>query len=357
MKAEGFIQEIWLAESLLSGTQEEVSLLLQLQKEFPGLKVVSKPKGTRPGKSAALNYGLKFARGEVIGVFDADTRVARDFLKKSIPLLSPSIIGGVQGKVRIYNPQSSLLTSLQNDEFTVMVNFSQLSKEIFGGVPTLAGNGQLVKREVLAKVEGWNELSITEDMDLSIKMLLKGYRIRYCPQAVLWQEGIQTPARLLRQRIRWAEGLLKCLFDYCWAILCCPATIIQKADISLSLFRVTMSLWVIIGYVYSLFAALFWGKFYSVLPAIVLVIASWVLFFGMVLAMHKEATANLFKLSWKVLRYWAYNFFWVMAVPVGFINVIRRMGSIVWDKTSHQGDVPRAEVHVPGSLLPVEIIE
>lgn len=322
------------------GSSDNTSLVLQkLSEEIPFLRPLQRQPGEGPqGKSAVLNFGLSHAKGDVIAVFDADTHVEPDFLRKTVPLLYDPKVGGVQGRVRICNANDNVLTQLQEDEFATFAHMVQISKETFGGVMILAGNGQLTKRTALEEAGGWNELSATDDMDLTIKLLLKGKTVKYAHDAMIWQEGITNPKPLIRQRIRWAEGMLKCLYDYLFPlILSKNASLAQKIDSLVGLARITVPMGIWIGYLHIFTTYLFGWSYSSSLPQYLLDSLPWI--FGIVMSgglLKYSSKANLYALI-RVPIYWTYNFFWMIAVPAGFYNCLRNVHCIRWDKTEHCG--------------------
>lgn len=322
-------------------TDQTYDILTNLQKELPNLKVVRRsPEVCGNGKSAVLNEALNYCDGELVAVFDADTRVEPDFLKKSVAYLYDSKVGGIQGRVRIYNARTNILTALQEDEFSIMNHYVQMTKDVMNGLTGLGGNGQITKKKAVEDVGGWNELSTTEDFDLTVRLAMKGWHVRYCPEAVLWQEGVETWGALLRQRVRWAEGLLKCLFDYFWQYLAAKIDLSRKIDGVLSMIRISVSLWIMVGYTF-VFATLFHGvNFYSWIPPWFLFSTSILLFSAMLLLMWKNTSINFVELVLRVFRYWFYNFVWVVAVPTAFFKCLKNTNSIHWDKTFHKGHAP-----------------
>jgi cellulose synthase/poly-beta-1,6-N-acetylglucosamine synthase-like glycosyltransferase len=323
-------------------SRDGTSLILErLAKEIPMLRPLRRtPHEGHPGKSAVLNFGLRHAMGEVVAVFDADTRVDPDFLKKSVSYLYDPQVAGVQGRVRILNAGENFLTSLQDDEFATFAHMVQISKDAYGGVMILAGNGQVTKRADLEEAGGWNELSATDDMDLTIKFLLRKKTIRYVPDAVVWQEGITTVKPLIRQRVRWAEGMLKCLFDYFYPLLVKrDITVMQKIDAIMGLARITVPMGIWVGYLHVILGYTLGYIFTSTVPTYFMDSLPW--FFGVVMGaglLKFKPGANLYTLL-RVPVYWAYNFFWVLAVPLGYFNCVKHVKSIEWDKTDHRGVV------------------
>jgi len=194
-------------------TDKTSEILTRLQSEFHNLKVVNRAFGSFPGKSAALNEALPLSKGEVIVVFDADAYVAPDFLTSALPILAPDGIAAVQLQKRIYEHQSGFLINCQSSEYA-LDTYLQIGRDTIGGAVELRGNGELIKRAALVDVGGWNNRTVTDDLDLSMRFLINHWDIRFCPPVYVWEEGVPTIKGLMRQRRRWAEGAIRRYLDY-----------------------------------------------------------------------------------------------------------------------------------------------
>ena len=178
-----------------------------------------RPKDAFPGKSAVLNDAFKIAKGEAILVFDADATVDADFLTTLIPHLEPKDVGAVQARKVIRNKNTNLLTRCQNNEYTLDTYF-QVGRDSVKGAVELRGNGELIKRQAIEDIGGWNNYTIVDDLDMSTRMHIKGWDIRFCPDAIVYEEGIIYVKPLYRQRRRWLEGTIRRYLEYSGAALC-----------------------------------------------------------------------------------------------------------------------------------------
>jgi 1,2-diacylglycerol 3-beta-glucosyltransferase len=192
---------------------DTANVLKQLQLEFGRLQILRLEKGHPAGKSYVLNEALKHCTGEVVAVFDADAFVQPSFLTDMVAQLEPADVAAVQAQKRISNAQHSLLTQWQDFEYAFDTSL-QSGRNTVGGVAELRGNGQLVKVAALKAVGGWNNESITDDLDLTMRLLTKGWRVEFTSRAVVWEEGITNVRGLVRQRVRWAEGSTRRFLDY-----------------------------------------------------------------------------------------------------------------------------------------------
>lgn len=191
-----------------------IKVLRGFAKKYPHkFKYFTRDKDAFPGKSAVLNDALKIASGEVICIFDADAYVKPDFLKKALPYLMDKEVGALQARKIISNKDFNLLTMFQNNEYALDTHF-QMGRDAIRGAVELRGNGELIKKEALIDVHGWNDFSITDDLDLSTRLHLKNWDIRFCPDVEVYEEGVLKFLPLLKQRRRWVEGSIRRYLDY-----------------------------------------------------------------------------------------------------------------------------------------------
>lgn len=176
--------------------------------------------GARQGKGEALNAGLQVVVEDVrrleldpnrviIGVMDGDGRL-NPGARPVLPLFDDQRIGGVQLIVRVRN-RDKLITQFQDVEFWTISATSQFARSQSGTV-SLGGNGQFTRLAALLGLEGapWSR-SLTEDLDLGLRLAAAGWRTTTTTKAYVDQQGVETYRRLLRQRIRWYQGHMTCI--------------------------------------------------------------------------------------------------------------------------------------------------
>jgi cellulose synthase/poly-beta-1,6-N-acetylglucosamine synthase-like glycosyltransferase len=189
----------------------------------PRVKLLKQPpERARRGKGHVLNSGYAAVQrlriverygpeNVVVAVFDSDARVDPTFLQEVAPYFRDPKVAGVQAAVRMYNANHNLLTLWQHLEFAVWGKVLCRAKNAFGSA-TLGGNGQCARLSALAELgpAPWEASSLTEDLDLSLRLLIKGWHLRFCPAASVSQEAVPRLGRLVRQRSRWMQGHLVC---------------------------------------------------------------------------------------------------------------------------------------------------
>ena len=179
------------------------------------------PPNARQGKGRALNAAYQHLltsdlvaarRPEdvVVGILDADGRLADNALFEVGPFFRDPRVGAVQVGVRMYNASERLLTRLQDFEFVTFTEIFQRARQRMGSVG-LGGNGQFTRLKALQSLgdEPWTDC-LTEDLDLGVRLLAEGWSNAFCPTTHVSQQAVTSFRRLVRQRSRWFQGHLQC---------------------------------------------------------------------------------------------------------------------------------------------------
>jgi 1,2-diacylglycerol 3-beta-glucosyltransferase len=168
----------------------------------------------RVGKSAGLNFALPRLSGEVVVVFDADHLPHADALRRLAAHFADPSVGAVQGRCRIRNAADSPLARLITIDYLAGYLVNEFGRQSVFGLPAYGGANCAIRLEALRALGGWNEKSVTEDTDVTMRLMLSGRRVRYEPAAVDDEEGVISVARYWRQRYRWARGHQQVCRDY-----------------------------------------------------------------------------------------------------------------------------------------------
>lgn len=159
------------------------------------------------GKSNALNIGFSQSRGELIAIYDADNTPERPALRILVnTILQDKKLGAVIGKFRTRNRDKNLLTRFINIETLTFQWMAQAGRWKMFHLCTIPGTNFVVRRSIIEQIGGWDVKAIAEDTEISFRIYQMGYRIRYMPQAVTWEQEPQTISVWLKQRKRWATG-------------------------------------------------------------------------------------------------------------------------------------------------------
>lgn len=178
------------------------------------------PPDARRGKGHALNHAMRHllarpparpADRTLICLMDADGRLDQESLAMALPCFDDPRVGAVQVGVRIGNRAHGVLARLQDMEFVVYTRVFQRTRSRIGSAG-LGGNGQIMRLSaLLGQGSGpWSQ-SLTEDLDLGVRLVLSGWRTECVTRATVRQQGLTSLRALLRQRSRWFQGHLQAL--------------------------------------------------------------------------------------------------------------------------------------------------
>jgi cellulose synthase/poly-beta-1,6-N-acetylglucosamine synthase-like glycosyltransferase len=179
------------------------------------IKVIHRSKeegGT--GKAAALNIGFKHAEGEIIFCFDADYYPQRDILEVLMKEFADPRVGAVQGRIIVLNEPESIVTRLVALERIGGYRIDQLARDNLELITQFGGTAGGFRRSVLEALGGWDESILAEDTDLTFRLYLEGYRIRYVYDAECYEEAVENWRAYWKQRYRWAKGHMQCAFKH-----------------------------------------------------------------------------------------------------------------------------------------------
>lgn len=215
--------EVWVIDDNSSDRTPEI--LDALAEQYPQLNVFHRPANAGGGKSGALNQVLPLTGGEFLAVFDADAQVERDFLRRVLPVFDRGDVGAIQVRKAIIQAEPEF-DSKDSNNFWIRGQMAEMALDAFihqqraavGGLGELRGNGQLVRREALIDCGGWNEETITDDLDLTFRLHLNQWDIEVVTEPAVYEEGVTNAIALWHQRNRWAEGGYQRYLDY-WRLI------------------------------------------------------------------------------------------------------------------------------------------
>ncbi len=188
------------------------ALLDRLSRRHARLRVVHLQ--SNQGKAMALRMGTLVARHEFLVCIDGDALLdpcATAWLMKHF--VEGPRVGAVTGNPRI-RTRSTLLGKIQVGEFSSIIGIIKRAQRIYGRIFTISGVVAAFRKTALHKVGYWSLDMVTEDIDISWKLQLDHWDIRYEPNALCWILMPETLGGLWRQRLRWAQGGVEVLLKY-----------------------------------------------------------------------------------------------------------------------------------------------
>jgi cellulose synthase/poly-beta-1,6-N-acetylglucosamine synthase-like glycosyltransferase len=193
-----------------NSSDNSAEILERIKEDNPGrmLTIINTDKITGgKGKSNALNIGLAQSKGAFIAIYDADNTPEKSALGELVhSIVNDPQAGAVIGKFRCRNRNRNLFTRFINIEGLYFQWMAQAGRWQLLKLCTIPGTNFIIRRNILDEIGGWDTDAITEDTEISFRIYLLGYHIRFCPYSASWEQEPETLAVWFKQRKRWVKG-------------------------------------------------------------------------------------------------------------------------------------------------------
>jgi cellulose synthase/poly-beta-1,6-N-acetylglucosamine synthase-like glycosyltransferase len=152
-----------------------------------------------------------FAKGNLIAVFDADFRPAPDFLLRLVPHFAHAEIGIVQARWAHLNREQNFLTRVQSYLLDTYFTVEQAGRQHAGYFSNFCGTAGIWRKQCIADAGGWDGNVLSEDLDLSYRAQLKGWKLVYDPSVAVPAELPSSMHAFKIQQARWTKGIVQTL--------------------------------------------------------------------------------------------------------------------------------------------------
>lgn len=221
----------------------------------PNIKIVREIE--RKGKASAINFGKKYAKGDIVLVTDANSTFDKNVLKFMLPHFENPEIGAVGGRFILSNSENNIVNS--SSFYWNLEALMRKGESLLDSACLFHGEINAWRKDIVEA----DTSALSEDLDMSIKIRKAGYKISYEPRALVFEKGPTTYQEQIKQKKRTALGtiqnllkhrkyLLKSINYYCFLII--PS---HK-------YLQVLSPYFFIGFVFSLFVLLSLGQYYSI---------------------------------------------------------------------------------------------
>lgn len=199
------------------GSRDNTAEVLNgLAGHIPGLRVVHLAQNQ--GKATAMNTGALLAKHEILVCIDGDALLDPQALRWIARAFRRGNVGGLAGNPRIRN-RTSLLGRLQVGEFSSIIGLIRRAQTMYGRLFTVSGVICAFRKRALEDAGWWSPRTITDDIDVTWRIQVAGWRVIYEPNAVVWILMPETLRGLWNQRLRWAEGGAQMMVDFFWPMV------------------------------------------------------------------------------------------------------------------------------------------
>ena len=318
-----------------ASTDNTAAIVQKMAEKDNRIKLVTLEGDTGHGKAYALNVGLKQCTHDLVAIYDADNNPQPDSLNILVPhLLKNNSLAAVIGKFRTINRTRNWLTRFINIETMAFQWILQAGRYHMSKVAILPGTNYVIRKSVLEECGGWDEQAITEDSEISVRIYQKGYKIKFVPLSVTWEQEPEKLSVWIRQRTRWVRGNNYVLKKFA------PETFKLKSKFLVMEFIYLFALY------YLFLAAIVLSHLLFILSAFGVValdipgpyfgvwISAYALFvLEIIVVLSYESEDSLINVIYVLLMYFTYCQLWLYVVFKSLSLDLRRHRVGVWDKT------------------------
>jgi len=315
---------------------------------FPFIKVIHRTEGGG-GKSIAMNVGFKNSTGDIVLCVDADYYPQRGMVSRLVSFFSDPVVGAVQGRVVVLNESQNTVTRLVALERIGGYRVDQQAREDLLLTPQFGGTVGGFRRDLLGSLGGWDESMLAEDTDLTFRVRLSGFRVRYAGDVESYEEAVDNWRAYSRQRYRWARGHMQCAFKHSWKVLTSRnLTISEKIDGFLLLNVYFMPIVVLLSFLLGislvfLGSSSLVGALWLFLPlSLYSFVGNFAPFFEVGIGAYLDGRTRIQWLLPLLFFTFFYNtFICTKALFDLLVSKVLRKNHLVWAKTSHRGSGAR----------------
>ncbi len=308
------------------------------------VRAVIVPHSIPKTKPKACNYGLHYAQGEYLVIYDAEDIPDPLQLKKAYLAFKkvPKEVICLQAKLNYFNPRQNLLTRFFTAEYSLWFDVILTGLQSIETTIPLGGTSNHFRTKDLVQLEGWDPFNVTEDADLGIRLFRKGYRTAMIDSLTL-EEANSNLKNWLRQRSRWIKGYMQTYLVHLRSILSFTKErgrhalffhLILGGKIAFIFLNPIMWITTISYFVLNSFVG---PTIEALYPSWVFYMAGFSLVFGNFLFMYYYMVGTFKQGSYSTIKYvYLVPFYWILISVAGCIALYQLLfRPHYWEKTIH----------------------
>lgn len=326
----------------------------------PYVRIIVVPHSMPKTKPKACNYGLGYARGDYLVIYDAEDDPDPQQLKIAYLAFQkvPKNVTCLQAKLNYYNPQQNLLTRLFTAEYSLWFDITLTGLQSLNTYIPLGGTSNHFRLSALRELEGWDPFNVTEDCDLGARLFKRGYKTAIIDSTTL-EEANSHLGNWLRQRSRWIKGYIQTYLVHMRQ----PVKFLRTHGIHAFIFQLLVGgkiafalinpiLWVT-TIVYFSFRAVAGPAIEALFPPAVFFMAAISLIFGNFLFLYYYMIGCAKRQQWSLMKYvYFVPFYWLMTSIAAYKAAYQLLVKPhYWEKTRHglhvQKPIPEAPEAIP----------
>ena len=296
-------------------------------------------------KPKACNYGLAYATGEYLVIYDAEDVPDPLQLKKAYLGFQkvPKKVACLQAKLNYYNTRQNVLTRFFTAEYSLWFDLTLTGLQSFNSSLPLGGTSNHFRTNVLRDLEGWDPFNVTEDADLGIRLFKRGFKTAII-DSTTYEEATSNMKNWIRQRSRWIKGYMQ---TYLVHMRTLEGPLPGKGFMHNFIFQLTVGgklLFLLLNPIMWVITLLYFIAFPIVGPTIEIIykppisyiaVFSWI--FGNFLFLYYYMLGCAKRNQWDLMKYvFMIPFYWGMMSVAGMIALYQLiLKPHYWEKTTH----------------------
>jgi cellulose synthase/poly-beta-1,6-N-acetylglucosamine synthase-like glycosyltransferase len=328
---------------LLIEEDDDTTLNAVRNLDFPAIfEVIVVPFHMPKTKPKACNYGLHFARGTYLTIYDAEDIPDTDQLKKVVALFAklPENYICVQSALNYYNRNENFLTRMFTLEYSYWFDYMLPGLDTLDIPIPLGGTSNHFKMENLLELGAWDPFNVTEDADLGVRAYAKGYKVAIV-NSTTYEEANNEPFNWIRQRSRWIKGYMQTYLVH----MRNPAALIRKIGwrgfLGFNFFvgatPITFLVYPILLFIFLAYVVFNLASIKTLFPDWVLFISIFNLMVGNILMIYVNMMAVFKRRFYELILFAIANpVYWLMHSAAAYMGLYQLVVKpFYWEKTTH----------------------